>query len=34
MLEAFAVKRHLEVTVEYGRLYYALWERGAPYEGL
>jgi hypothetical protein len=34
MLEAFAVKGHLEVTVEHGSLYYALWEHDAPYEGL
>jgi hypothetical protein len=30
MLEALAVKGHLEVTVEHGRLYYALWDRDAP----
>jgi hypothetical protein len=33
MLEALAVRGHLEVTVEHGRLVYALWERDAPYEG-
>jgi hypothetical protein len=30
MLEALAAKGHLEVTVEHGRLVYALWERAAP----
>jgi hypothetical protein len=34
MLEALAAKGHLEVSFEHGRLHYALWERGAPYEGL
>jgi hypothetical protein len=30
MLQALAAKGHLEVTVEHGRLYYALWDRDAP----
>ena len=30
MLQALAVKGHLEVTVEHGRLHYALWEHDAP----
>jgi hypothetical protein len=34
MLEALAVKGHLEVTVKHGRLYYALWDHDALYEGL
>ena len=29
-LSALAAKGHLEVTVEHGRLLYALWERDAP----
>jgi hypothetical protein len=34
ILQDLAVKGHLEVTVEHGRLHYSLWERDAPYEGL
>jgi capsular polysaccharide biosynthesis protein len=34
MLDALAVKGHLQVTVEHGTLHYALWEHDAPYEGL
>ncbi len=30
MLEALAVKGHLKVSVEHGRLVYALWEPDAP----
>jgi hypothetical protein len=30
MLEALAAKGHLEVSVEHGRLHYALWDRDAP----
>jgi capsular polysaccharide biosynthesis protein len=30
MLQALAAKGHIEVTVEHGRLVYALWERAAP----
>ena len=30
MLQALADKGHLEVTVEHGRLHYALWRRDAP----
>jgi hypothetical protein len=30
MLQALAAKGHLEVTVEHGRLLYALWDRDAP----
>jgi hypothetical protein len=30
MLQNLAVKGHLEVTVEHGRLHYALWDRDAP----
>ncbi len=30
MLQALAAKGHLEVTVEHGRLVYALWEPVAP----
>jgi hypothetical protein len=30
MLQALAAKGHLEVTVEHGRLVYALWERDTP----
>ncbi len=30
MLQTLAAKGHLEVTVEHGRLLYALWERDAP----
>ena len=30
MLQALAAKGHLEVTVEHGRLLYALWDRYAP----
>jgi hypothetical protein len=33
MLQALAAEDHFEVTVEHGRLHYALWERDAPYEG-
>ncbi len=29
MLSALAAKGHLEVTVEHGRLLYALWDRDA-----
>jgi capsular polysaccharide biosynthesis protein len=32
-LSALAAKGHLEVTVEHGRLLYALWERDAPLGG-
>jgi hypothetical protein len=35
MLGAPSVKGHLKVTVEHGRLHYALWERDAsPKKGL
>jgi hypothetical protein len=30
MLEALAAKGHLEVSVEHGRLHYALWDHDAP----
>jgi hypothetical protein len=30
MLQALAAKGHLEVSVEHGRLVYALWKRDAP----
>jgi hypothetical protein len=30
MLEALAVKGHLKVSVEHGRLLYALWEGLSP----
>jgi capsular polysaccharide biosynthesis protein len=30
MLQDLAAKGHLEVTVEHGRLYYAIWDRDAP----
>ena len=30
MLSELAVGGHLEVTVEHGRLHYALWEHDAP----
>ena len=30
MLEALAVKGHLKVSAEHGRLHYALWDRDAP----
>ncbi len=30
MLEALAVKGHLKVSVEHGRLLYALWEELSP----
>ena len=30
MLQAPSAKGHLGVTVEYGRLLYALWNRDAP----
>jgi hypothetical protein len=30
MLSELAVRGHLQVTVEHGRLHYALWERDAP----
>jgi hypothetical protein len=30
MLSDLAVRGHLEVTVEQGRLHYALWESDAP----
>jgi len=30
MLSELAAKGHLEVTVEHGRLVYALWDRDAP----
>jgi ketopantoate reductase len=30
MLQDLAAKGHLEVTVENGRLHYALWDRDAP----
>jgi hypothetical protein len=30
MLQAPSAKGHLEVTVEYDRLHYALWERDVP----
>jgi hypothetical protein len=30
MLQDLAAKGHLEVTVEHGRLLYALWDRDAP----
>ena len=30
MLEALAAKGHLKVSVEHGRLHYALWDRDAP----
>jgi hypothetical protein len=29
MLQALAAKGHLQVTVEYGRLHYSLWEPDA-----
>ena len=34
MLGAPSVKGHLKVTVEQGRLHYALWERDASPKGL
>jgi hypothetical protein len=34
MLDALAAKGHLEVSIEHGRLHYALWDREAPYEGV
>jgi hypothetical protein len=30
MLQALAVKGHLEATVEHGRLHFALWKYRAP----
>jgi hypothetical protein len=30
MLDALAAKGHLEVSIEHGRLHYALWDREAP----
>jgi hypothetical protein len=30
LLQALAAKGHLEITVEHGRLVYALWEPVAP----
>jgi hypothetical protein len=30
MLSELAVRGHLEVSLEYDRLVYALWERDAP----
>ncbi len=30
LLQALAAKGHLEITVEHGRLVYALWEHDAP----
>jgi hypothetical protein len=30
MLSELAVRGHLEVSLEHGRLHYALWERDAP----
>jgi hypothetical protein len=34
MLGAPSVKGHLKVTVEHGRLHYALWERDASPKGV
>jgi hypothetical protein len=34
MLGAPSVKGHLKVTVEHGRLHYALWERDAAPKGV
>jgi hypothetical protein len=34
MLQALAAKGQLQVTVEHGRLVYALWERDAPHKGV
>ena len=30
MLQKLAAKGHLEVSIEHGRLHYALWDREAP----
>ena len=30
MLQELAAKGHLEVSIEHGRLHYALWDREAP----
>jgi hypothetical protein len=30
MLTELALRGHLEVSIEHGRLVYALWERDAP----
>ena len=32
MLSELAVRGHLEVSLEHGRLHYALWERDAPHK--
>jgi hypothetical protein len=34
MLSELAVRSHLEVSLEHGRLHYALWERDAPPSGV
>ena len=34
MLQESAAKGNLEVSIEHGRLHYALWYREAPYEGV